>query len=157
MENMDFGVVIIALLFMVLGILIGNKVGETLATRLSGSKQYWAYNAIAVVVGIVIAAFVSALGLLWLAGLTIGLIAGAIFGLKMGYGKSVGAWAKHDRHFRVNVDQLKAGEAVKRGEDPDEIAQRDLISVAPQGGSDSGRASGVGRRHTTSKTRRKGR
>lgn len=155
---MDFGTAVIALLFMVLGILIGNKVGETLATHVGSNRQYWAFNALALLAGIVIAAFVSALGLLWLAGLTIGLIGGVIFGLKMGYGKSVGAWAAHDRHFRVNADQVKAGDAVKRGEDPDEIAQRELISVAPESSGDAGGGSRRGGRgHTTAGTRRKGR
>lgn len=149
---MDVATAIISLLFMVLGILIGNKVGETLAANLTSSRRYWLYNVVALLVGIVVSAFVSALGLLWLAGLTIGLIGGAIFGLKMGFGKSVGAWAKHDRHFRVNADQVKAGEALKRGEDPDAIAQRDLISVAPDDGPRSG-----GRGRTTSSTSRKGR
>lgn len=149
---MDFATAVISLLFMVLGILIGNKVGETLATNLKSSRRYWAYNVVALLLGVVVSAFVSALGLLWLAGLTIGLIGGVIFGLKMGYGKSVGAWAKHDRHFRVNADQVKAGEALKRGEDPDAIAQRDLISVASDDDASAG-----GRRHTTSTTSRKGR
>ncbi|MBS5450267.1 MAG: hypothetical protein KHY83_09580 [Coriobacteriia bacterium] len=144
---MDFGTAVISLLFMVLGIVIGNKVGETLATRLGSNRQFWAYNIAAIAVGIVVSAFVSALGLLWVAGLVIGLIGGSIFGLKMGYGKSVGVWAKHDRHFRVNADQVKAGEAVKRGEDPDEIAKRDLISVAPDGEE----------KHPTTKSGRRGR
>ena len=131
---MDYGVLIIALLFMVLGILIGNKMGEALGTKIKTSGRYWACNIAVLLVGVVVSAFVSALGLLWLAGLTIGLIGGVIFGLKFGFGKSVGVWAKHDRMFRVNDDQVKAGEAMERGEDPDANARRELISVGPQGG-----------------------
>ncbi|MBM6999825.1 hypothetical protein I3I95_06765 [bacterium] len=128
--------IIIAMLFMVFGIVLGYGLGQRLGRACETNRRYWAYNALVVAVGILVSAIVSVFQLVTLASLAIGLIAGGIVGLKFGYGKSVGAWRRHDRAFRVNADQLKATqsaeEAAARGQSAAQAAERDLISVGPQ-------------------------
>lgn len=132
-------VIIVTMLFGVLGIVIGYKVGYVLGEGAETDRQYWLRNAGAVLVGIVISAVVSALGLITLVGLALGLIGGAIAGLKFGYGKSVGVWAKHDRVFRVNKDHVDAAASAQEARDAgmteEERAGRDLMSVGASGAS----------------------
>lgn len=126
-------VIIVTMLFGVLGILIGWKVGSVWGASAPDDRRYWLRNLAVVLAGTVLSAVVSLIGLPTLAGLCIGLIGGGITGLKMGYGKSVGIWQKHDRLFRVNRDQVAAArsaEAAKGdGMTQDERARRDLVSV----------------------------
>ena len=143
-------VIIITMLFGVLGIMIGYKVGYVLGEGAQTDRQYWLRNAAAVLVGIVLSAVVSALGLMTLVGLTLGLIGGAIAGLKFGYGKSVGVWQKHDRVFRVNREHVDAAssaqEARNAGMTEEERAQRDLVSVGTaQASRDAADGKGKGR------------
>ena len=106
------------------------------------NRQYWMRNLAVVLVGVVLSAVVAATGLTTLMGLTVGLIGGSIAGLKMGFGKSVGVWQKHDRYFRVNKEHMKASDAAQRarseGMTERQRAERDLMSVAPDAGSDDG-------------------
>lgn len=126
-------VVIITMLFGVLGIVIGYKVGQVLGQGAETDRQYWLRNLAAVLVGVLISAVVAATGLVTLVGLALGLIGGAIAGLKFGYGKSVGPWNKHDTVFRVNKDQVKAAESARKAKESgmteQERSQRDLVSV----------------------------
>lgn len=137
-------VIIVTMLFGVLGIVIGYKVGYELGELAQTDRQYWLRNGAVVLVGIVISAVVSALGLITLVGLALGLIGGAIAGLKFGYGKSVGVWAKHDRLFRVNKDHVSAAasakEAREAGMTEEERAKRELVSVGtPHDGQGEGK------------------
>lgn len=140
-------VIVITMLFGVLGIVIGWKVGTVWGARAETNRQYWLRNLAAVLIGIALSCLIAMTGLVTLAGLAIGLIGGTIAGLKMGFGKSVGAWEKHDRYFRVNKDQVEAAKSAKRareaGMTEEEQAQRDLMSVAPGKGGDG--ADGKGR------------
>lgn len=128
---MDY--IIVTMLFGVLGIVIGWKAGTVLGEAAEDDHQYWMRNLYAVLIGGVVSMFVMMSGLVALYGLAVGLIGGAIAGLKMGYGKSVGIWQKHDRLFRVNKDQLEAAESAKRAKEAGmterEQAARDLVSV----------------------------
>ena len=135
-------VIIVTMLFGVLGIVIGWKVGSVGGSLAETDRQYWMRNLAVVLVGIALSAVVAATGLTTLMGLTVGLIGGSIAGLKMGFGKSVGVWQKHDRYFRVNKEHMKASDAAQRarseGMTERQRAERDLMSVAPDAGSDDG-------------------
>ena len=112
---MDIAVVIAALLLMVFGIVIGYAIGERLSEQVVTTGEYWRMNLTVVVVGILVSALVSMTGLVLLVAATIGMIAGAITGLKFGFGESAGPWKAHDRAFNVNRDHLGAAES-GRGE-----------------------------------------
>ena len=126
-------VVVVTMLFGVLGIMIGYKAGLEGGKTAANDRQYWARNGVALLVGVAVSAVVAATGLLTLMGLSIGLIGGAVAGLKFGYGKSVGLWRKHDTVFRVNKDQVAAADSAKPARDEgmteEERAKRDLVSV----------------------------
>lgn len=126
-------VVVVTMLFGVLGIMIGYKAGLEGGKTAANDRQYWARNGVALLVGVAVSAVVAATGLLTLVGLSIGLIGGAVAGLKFGYGKSVGLWRKHDTVFRVNKDQVAAADSAKQARDEgmteEERAKRDLVSV----------------------------
>ena len=126
-------VVVVTMLFGVLGIMIGYKAGLEGGKTAANDRQYWARNGVALLVGVAVSAVVAATGLLTLMGLSIGLIGGAVAGLKFGYGKLVGLWRKHDTVFRVNKDQVAAADSAKQARDEgmteEERAKRDLVSV----------------------------
>lgn len=126
-------VVVVTMLFGVLGIMIGYKAGLEGGKTAANDRQYWARNGVALLVGVAVSAVVAATGLLTLMGLSIGLIGGAVAGLKFGYGKSVGLWRKHDTVFRVNKGQVAAADSAKQARDEgmteEERAKRDLVSV----------------------------
>lgn len=126
-------VVVVTMLFGVLGIMIGYKAGLEGGKTAANDRQYWARNGVALLAGVAVSAVVAATGLLTLMGLSIGLIGGAVAGLKFGYGKSVGLWRKHDTMFRVNKDQVAAADSAKQARDEgmteEERAKRDLVSV----------------------------
>ena len=122
------------MLFGVLGIMnSADKAGLEGGKTAANDRQYWARNGVALLVGVAVSAVVAATGLLTLVGLSIGLIGGAVAGLKFGYGKSVGLWRKHDTVFRVNKDQVAAADSAKQARDEgmteEERAKRDLVSV----------------------------
>ncbi len=96
-------VIVVTMLFGVLGIVIGYKAGLEAGKTAESDRQYWMRNVAALLIGVVISAVVAATGLLTLMGLSLGLIGGAVAGLKFGYGKSVGLWRKHDTVFRVSA------------------------------------------------------
>jgi hypothetical protein len=126
-------VVIVIALFCVLGIAIGYKVGSVLGEKAPDDRRYWLYNAACVGAGVLLAAVVTATGLMSLVGLTVGLIGGSVAGLKFGYGKSVGVWNAHDRALRVNRDQVAAAASARQAREAglteEELAARDLMSV----------------------------
>ena len=126
-------VAIVMGLFGVLGLLIGYRVGSVLGARAETDRSYRIRNVLVVLVGIVLSAIVSAIGFLSLGALALGLMGGAIAGLKMGYGKSVGMWERHDRAFRVNADHVAAAEsqraAAEDGMTGSERASRVMVSV----------------------------
>lgn len=148
----DVAIFVVMLLFFVFGVLLGYGVGHELGKRAQTNAQYWLYNLLAVAVGVALSAVVSAFGLRSVAGMAIGVIAGAIVGIKFGYGKSVGVWRRHDRAFRVNADQVSAEDSARaaagRGQTEEQAASRELISVGGpgRGGLDKGAAGREGER-----------
>lgn len=132
----EFAVVIVSLLFLILGIVIGVRVGEEAAKNCVTTKDYWVANLIVFLIGAFVSMFVWATGFVVFAGFTIGMIGGAVAGLKFGFGESSGPWKFHDKTFRVNKDQLDTAESGKgearRRRRKEGGPEPELMSVAPQ-------------------------
>ena len=80
------------------------------------THEYTVANLKVLAVGVLVSSLIWASGWLMLAGIAIGGMAGALVGLKMTFGESVGPWKIHDRFLRVNKDQLRrAGSANAEG------------------------------------------
>lgn len=123
---------ICALLLTVFGVYLGFIIGRNLGERAVTTADYWKMNAAAIVVTVLLSAVLSGLPLL--TGGIIGLLAGCIVGIKMGFGESVGPWRTVDRAFNVNKSHREAAES---GTGEERRARRrkgekepDLISVA---------------------------
>lgn len=128
---MDVAFLICSILLFGFGIVIGSAVGEAAGARAETAAAYWKMNAVAVAVAVIAVAVLSALPLLY--SLVIGLLAGAIVGMKMSFGESVGPWRVHDRIFNVNRSHREAaargtGAARRRARRTGGIPA-DLISV----------------------------
>ncbi len=136
---MDTGFVgaIIALFLLLFGIYAGVGAGDILSKRCVTRGDYWRWNLIVLGIGVLATALVLMTGLLMLVMLVFGAMAGAVAGLKMGFGESVGFWNKVDRKFRVNRDQVRRAENPQRAEEVRrarrEGREPELMSVqAPQ-------------------------
>ena len=92
-------------LLVIFGIVIGHKMGTEYGVKVVSNRDYWLANIACFVLGMLAVAIVGIVGLPLLNGLALGLMAGAIVGLKMSFGESVGVWAKHDAFFNVNKKQ----------------------------------------------------
>ena len=92
-----FGITIVSILFAVLGIFIGFHLGEDAGGRVRGTSGFFAANLAAVLAGSFLFMVVWITGYVVLGMFAIGAIAGAIAGLKFGYGESVGPWKFVDR------------------------------------------------------------
>ena len=75
-RGLTVDVIIVTMLFGVLGIVIGWKVGSVWGSLAETDRQYWMRNLAVVLVGIALSAVVAATGLTTLMGLTVGLIGG---------------------------------------------------------------------------------
>ena len=64
------------------------------------NRAYWLYNAAAIAICVLVTAFVPLPAMLYATPL--GLLAGALMGLKMGFGESIGPWKMVDRFFNRN-------------------------------------------------------
>ena len=92
-------IICFALLFVFsiyIGFAIGNRAGEHALTN----RAYWLYNAAAIAICVLVTAFVPLPAMLYATPL--GLLAGALMGLKMGFGESIGPWKMVDRFFNRN-------------------------------------------------------
>lgn len=144
-----FAQAIIVLLFFGFGIVTGVGIGERVAVRLVTRRAYVLANVATLLVGAIATALSCLTPGAVLIGLVLGLMAGTIAGLKMGFGESVGPWKAHDRFFRVNKDQLRRAENGERAEAA-RRARRDggpepeLISVQ-QDAEDAGNGGGAGK------------
>lgn len=105
MDNPAF--MVLAVVLMIFGITVGNKVGHDFGRRADDSKTYWLYNLAAFAGAVVLFVVIGVAGLPLLQGLVIGLLSGAVVGLKMGYGEAQGPWKKFD-------DALNLGDARRR-------------------------------------------
>ncbi len=87
-----------------IGFLIGNNVGMRAVTR----ADYWKMNGVAIIIAVLLSFILAAVPLFY--AVDVGLLAGAIVGLKMAFGESVGPWAVHDKVFNVNKKHREAAE-----------------------------------------------
>ena len=120
-----------------LGIVGGFALGDRIAAELVTRRQYLIANVAVIVCGIVLAALVQAFAPMLVQAGVVGLIGGAVAGLKFGFGESVGLWQVHDEVFQVNKEHLETAESGKGeerrrrrksgGEEPE------LMSVASDG------------------------
>ena len=94
---MDIAFIVCSLLLFAFSVYIGFLIGNTVGVRAVTRADYWKMNGAA----IVIAVFYS---------VDVGLLAGAIVGLKMAFGESVGPWAAHDKAFNVNRSHRETAE-----------------------------------------------
>ncbi len=92
-----FGITIVSILFAVFGIVIGFHLGEEAGARVEGAGAYALANVAAVLLGGILFMFVWATGYVVLGMFSVGAVAGAVAGLKFGYGESVGPWKFVDR------------------------------------------------------------
>lgn len=87
-----------------IGFLIGNNVGLRAVTR----ADYWRMNGAAIIIAVLLSFILAAVPLFY--AVDVGLLAGAIVGLKMAFGESVGPWAVHDKVFNVNKGHRETAE-----------------------------------------------
>lgn len=130
----DIVLLIVGLLLLGFGLVLGFSLGEQLAVRCVTKTEYWHMNLAIVVVGALASGIVWATGFVMIAAATVGTMAGAVAGLKFGFGESAGPWKAHDKAFRVNKEHLETAESGKgearRKRRRDGGPEPELISVA---------------------------
>lgn len=109
----DIVLLIVGLLLLGFGLVLGFSLGEQLAVRCVTKTEYWHMNLAIVVVGALASGIVWATGFVMIAAATVGTMAGAVAGLKFGFGESAGPWKAHDKAFRVNKEHLETAESGK--------------------------------------------
>jgi hypothetical protein len=129
MDNPAF--VICALLLFAFSVYIGFLIGNHVGVRAVTKSDYWKLNIAAILICIVLSFFLSAVPLFY--SVDVGLLAGAIVGLKMAFGESVGPWAVHDKMFNVNRAHRETAESGvgedRRRRRAEKADAPDLISV----------------------------
>ena len=130
----DIVLLIVGLLLLGFGLVLGFSLGEQLAVRCVTKTEFWHMNLAIVVVGALASGIVWATGFVMIAAATVGTMAGAVAGLKFGFGESAGPWKAHDKAFRVNKEHLETAESGKgearRKRRRDGGPEPELISVA---------------------------
>lgn len=139
--------IICFLILFLFSIYLGFAVGDWAGRRALSGRAYWLYNLAAVLICVLATALIPWPAMLYATPL--GLLAGALVGLKMGYGESTGPWKLLDRFFNVNrahreTTRTGAG-AARRARRRAGEQEPDLISVAEPG---TGAASGTEARAT---------
>lgn len=92
-----FAITVVSLLFAVFGIVVGFHLGDEAGARCEGTAKYGMANLVAVLAGSLLFMVVWMTGYVVLGTFAFGAVAGAIAGLKFGYGESVGPWKFVDR------------------------------------------------------------
>lgn len=128
----SFGIVY--LLLFAFAIYIGFLLGDGWGKRIVTARAYWLIN-LGMLVGTVL--IVTLLPIMTVQVCVMGVLAGSIAGLKMGFGESVGPWKWLDKFMDSNrrhrkVAEKGTGEAYRRRRKTGE-AGPDLISVDKQG------------------------
>lgn len=100
--------IILFILLFAFSTFVGFQVGTPLGERAQTTADYWKMNAGAIVAAVLLTLVCSSMPLLWAA--IIGMLAGAIAGMKMSFGESVGPWKAHDEFFNVNKEHRRAAE-----------------------------------------------
>ena len=92
-----FAITVVSLLFAVFGIVVGFHLGDEAGARCENIARYATVNVVAILVGSLLFMVVWATGYVVLGMFAFGAVAGAVAGLKFGYGESVGPWKFVDR------------------------------------------------------------
>lgn len=92
-----FAIAIVSLLFAVFGIVVGFHLGDEAGARCEGTARYATANLVAILAGSLLFMVVWMFGYVVLGMFAFGAVAGAVAGLKFGYGESVGPWKFVDR------------------------------------------------------------
>lgn len=92
-----FAITVVSLLFAVFGIVVGFHLGDEAGARCENIARYATANVVAILVGSLLFMVVWATGYVVLGMFAFGAVAGAVAGLKFGYGESVGPWKFVDR------------------------------------------------------------
>lgn len=92
-----FAITVVSLLFAVFGIVVGFHLGDEAGARCENAARYATANVVAILVGSLLFMVVWATGYVVLGMFAFGVVAGAVAGLKFGYGESVGPWKFVDR------------------------------------------------------------
>lgn len=146
-----FFTAIVAIILFAFGLLLGVHVGDELSKRAVTRRDYWKLNLAVLGVGVVVSALLWATGWLLVVGVSFGMLVGAISGLKMGFGESIGPWGAVDRKLGTNKDQVRRAktpehaEAVRRAR-RDGTEMPEVMSVADPSPEKEGRGR-RGKRH----------
>lgn len=92
-----FAITVVSLLFAVFGIVVGFHLGDEAGARCENTARYATANVVAILAGSLLFMVVWATGYVVLGMFAFGAVAGAVAGLKFGYGESVGPWKFVDR------------------------------------------------------------
>lgn len=92
-----FAITVVSLLFAVFGIVVGFHLGDEAGARCENTARYATANVVAILAGSLLFMVVWATGYAVLGMFAFGAVAGAVAGLKFGYGESVGPWKFVDR------------------------------------------------------------
>lgn len=130
----DWAFAIVNVLVFGFAVYIGFLLGDGWGKRIVTAKAYWLCN-LGMLVGVVLLVTLVAVPLIQVCAM--GVLAGVIAGLKMGFGDSVGPWKWLDNFMDVNRRHRKVaekgnGEAYRRRRKTGE-AGPDLISVDKKG------------------------
>ena len=104
--------IILFILLFAFSTFVGFQVGTSLGERAQTTADYWKMNAGAIVAAVLLTLVCSSMPLLWAA--IIGMLAGAIAGMKMSFGESVGPWKAHDE-FSMSTRSIVVPQRRGRG------------------------------------------
>ena len=151
---MTVAFIILFIILFIFSVYIGFLIGESLSVHAITKSMYWRLNGMAVLVAVLLAFIFASMPLMY--AVIVGLLAGTITGLKMGFGESTGPWKVLDRFFKANKDQRKVaeegtGEARRqrrkdKEEGPDLIAVEGQLAAVESGSGDATEDSGGGSR-----------
>lgn len=105
---MDIAFIVCSLLLFAFSVYIGFLIGNTVGVRAVTRADYWEDERRCHCH--CRAAFVHLGAVPLFYSVDVGLLAGAIVGLKMAFGESVGPWAVHDKAFNVNRSHRETAE-----------------------------------------------
>ena len=124
-----FSLAVVAILLFFFGLTIGYRYGEEKGVQCVTAREYGLANVKVLVVGTLVSSVIWATGWLMLAGIAIGGMAGALVGLKMTFGESVGPWkCPPRRHAHARGHERGAG-GRPRGQGKEKIARNELRSI----------------------------
>lgn len=155
---------VVAVVLFAFGLVLGVHIGDELSKRTVTRRDYWKLNLAVLGVGVLVSAVLWATGWLLLVGVSFGLLVGAISGLKMGFGESIGPWGAVDKKLGTNKDQVRRAkdpshaEAVRRArkegtEMPEVMSVRDESGTS--GHAEQSASQGPGRGHGARNARKR--